>query len=355
MVDYIKHVSMGADVHITTMILIAFVLDLLFGDPEWFPHPVVLMGKAISFLERQLRDIFPANPDGELAAGRVMAIIMPVTTYVVVRILLGRLFIVSPMIAWAVNIFLCYQSLAVRSMLRESRNVYHALQTKSLDAARSAVARIVGRETARLGSVGIIRAAVETVAENFSDGVVAPLFYMLIGGAPLALAYKAVNTMDSMVGYKNDRYLNFGRAAALLDDAANFIPSRIAAFLVMGAAFISGEKSEQDPLSHRFGSGRLVSMWERRMIARRSYYIWKRDRRKHESPNSAQTESAMAGALGVQLAGPAVYFGKTVDKPFIGDPLRPIEESDILRANRIFFTGSCIAVLVATLVGNIIF
>ena len=328
-------------------------MDLFFGDPEWFPHPVVLMGKAITFLERQLRDIFPANPEGERAAGRVMAVILPVTTYAAVRILLRRLSIISPVTSWAVNILLCYQALAVRSMLRESRNVYHALLTKSLDAARQAVARIVGRETARLNAAGIIRAAVETVAENFSDGVVAPLFYMLIGGAPLALTYKAVNTMDSMVGYKNDRYLNFGRAAARLDDAANFIPSRIAAFLVMGAAFVSGEKSEKDPLSHRFGSGRLVSMWERRMIARRAYLIWKRDRRKHESPNSAQTESAMAGALGVQLAGPAVYFGKVSDKPYIGDPLRPIEERDILRANRIFFTGSCLAVLVILLVGHI--
>ena len=336
------------------MILIAFILDLFFGDPEWFPHPVVRMGKAITFLERQLRDIFPANPEGERAAGRVMAFILPVTTYAAAWILLKRLSIVSPVTAWAVNIFLCYQVLAVRSMLRESRNVYHALQTKSLDAARSAIARIVGRETARLNVAGIIRAAVETVAENFSDGVVAPLFYMLIGGAPLALAYKAVNTMDSMVGYKNDRYLNFGRAAAKLDDAANFIPSRIAALLVMGAAFISGEKSEKDPLSQRFGSGRLVSMWERRMIARRSFLIWKRDRRKHESPNSAQTESAMAGALGVQLAGPAVYFGKVSNKPYIGDPLRPIEERDILRANRIFFTGSCLAVLAVIFSGHIL-
>ena len=340
--------------HITTMILIAFILDLFLGDPEWFPHPVVLMGKAITFLERQLRDIFPANPEGERAAGRVMAFILPVFTYAAARILLIRLSIVSPVIAWAVNIFLCYQVLAVRSMLRESRNVYHALQTKSLDAARRAVARIVGRETARLNEAGIVRAAVETVAENFSDGVVAPLFYMVIGGPSLALAYKAVNTMDSMVGYKNDRYLNFGRAAALLDDAANYIPSRIAAFLVMGAAFISGEKSEADPLSHRFGSGRLVSMWERRMIARRAYLIWKRDRRKHESPNSAQTESAMAGALGVQLAGPAVYFGKVSEKPFIGDPLRPIEERDILRANRIFFTGSCLAVFAVIFSGHIL-
>jgi adenosylcobinamide-phosphate synthase len=340
-------------VHITMMILIAFILDLFFGDPEWFPHPVVLMGKAISFLERQLRDIFPANPEGERAAGRVMAFALPVITYVFAFILLKRLSIVSPVTAWAVNIFLCYQALAVRSMLRESRNVYHALRTKSLDAARQAVARIVGRETARLNEAGIIRAAVETVAENFSDGVVAPLFYMMIGGAPLALAYKAVNTMDSMVGYRNDRYRNFGRAAAKLDDAANFIPSRIAAFLVMGAAFISGEKSPKDPLSHRFGGGRLVSMWERRMITRRAFLIWKRDRRKHESPNSAQTESAMAGALGVQLAGPAVYFGKVNDKPYIGDPLRPIEERDILRANRIFFTGSCLAVLAICLVGHI--
>lgn len=335
----------------TITIFIAFILDLFWGDPEWFPHPVVIMGKAISFLEKQLRDLFPATPEGEKSAGLIMALILPAATYALTKVLLVRLGLVSPLMAFALNAFLCYTALAVRSMMREARNVYHALQTKSLDAGRAAVARIVGRETAGLNEAGIIRAAVETVAENFSDGVIAPLFYMMIGGAPLALAYKAINTMDSMVGYKNERYLYFGRAAAKLDDAANFVPSRIAAFLVMGAAFISGEKSEADPLSDRAGAGKLVSMWERRMIARRAFLIWKRDSRNHESPNSAQTESAMAGALGVQLGGPATYFGKVHDKPFIGDPLRPAEERDILRANHIFFAGSSLAVAVIVLLG----
>ncbi len=177
-------------------------------------------------------------------------------------------------------------------------------------AARQAVGRIVGRDTEALTREGVIRAAVETVAENASDGVIAPLFYMMLGGAPLALTYKAVNTMDSMVGYKNERYLHFGRAAAKLDDAANCLPSRIAALLWVAAAALTGND------------------------AKGAWRIWRRDRRNHASPNSAQTESACAGALGVQLAGPATYFGQYYDKPTIGDATRPIEPEDILRANR---------------------
>ncbi len=330
-------------------ILIAFILDLALGDPEWFPHPVVFMGKAITFLEKQLRTVFPATPEGERAAGRVLAFVLPVGTLALTGIILGRLAVVNPVLAYAADVFLCYQALAVSGMMRESRNVYGVLQMKSLDAARKAVSRIVGRETARLNEAGIIRATIETVAENFSDGVVAPLFYMAIGGAPLALAYKAVNTMDSMVGYKNDRYINFGRAAAKLDDAANFVPSRIAAVLLFGAAFVAGDKAEADPISTHTGGGKPANIRERRMIAKRAYLIWRRDSRKHASPNSAQTEAAMAGALGVQLAGPAIYFGKVYDKPFIGDPLRPVEERDILRANHIFLAGSCLAVLTLAL------
>ena len=203
--------------------------------------------------------------------------------------------------------------------MQESTNVYAELKKGSLPAARKAVSRIVGRDTEALTAEGVTKAAVETVAENASDGVIAPLLYMLLGGAPLALTYKAINTMDSMVGYKNEKYLCFGRAAAKLDDAANYIPSRLAAlFWIMAAAFTRND-------------------------VRGAWRIWRRDRRNHASPNSAQTESACAGALGVQLAGPAYYFGEYYLKPTIGDPLRPIEPEDILRADRMMYAASGLA------------
>ena len=199
-------------------------------------------------------------------------------------------------------------------------NVYKELQKGDLPAARKAVARIVGRDTQSLTAEGVTKAAVETVAENASDGVIAPLFYMLMGGAPLALTYKAINTMDSMLGYKNEKYLYFGRCAAKLDDAANWLPSRLAGLLWVA----------------RCGPYRAAA-------PRGAWRIWRRDRRSHASPNSAQTESACAGALGVQLAGPACYFGEYYDKPTIGDPLRPIEPQDIVRANRMMYAESLLA------------
>ena len=202
-----------------------------------------------------------------------------------------------------------------------SGKVCEQLEKGDLPAARKAVSRIVGRDTAELSGEEVARAAVETVAENFSDGVAAPLFYMLLGGAPLALAYKAVNTMDSMVGYKNDRYLHFGRAAAKLDDAANYIPARLAALAWIGGAAIAGQD------------------------AKNAWRIWRRDRRNHSSPNSAQTESACAGALGVQLGGPSRYFGKLYEKPAIGDPLRPVKAADIRRAVQTLYGAAALAVL----------
>lgn len=205
-------------------------------------------------------------------------------------------------------------------------NVYRKLTGDTLENARTAVARIVGRDTGNLSAEGVTKAAVETVAENFSDGVVAPMLYMLVGGAPLALCYKAVNTMDSMIGYKNDRYLYFGRAAAKLDDAANYIPSRLAALLLIAISAVTG--------------GSTQNAWR----------IWRRDRRNHASPNSAQTESVVAGALGVQLAGPAYYFGKLYPKPFIGDPMRQIEPEDIKRVNRMLYAASVLSLILMCLV-----
>ena len=304
-------------------VLGGFVLDAIFGDPDWLPHPVVLMGKAITALEKRLRAQFPQTPQGELCGGAVLAAILPVGTFLITALVCRLAAALHPLAGLAVQMFWCAQALAAKGLAQESRNVYKELQKQDLPAARKAVARIVGRDTQNLTAEGVTKAAVETVAENASDGVIAPLLYMLLGGAPLALCYKAVNTMDSMVGYKNERYLYFGRAAAKLDDAANYLPARMAALLLAGAAALTGQN------------------------ARGALRIWRRDRRSHASPNSAQTEAVMAGALGVQLAGPASYFGKLYEKPTIGDALRPVEPGDILRANRMLYAAGtlCMALL----------
>lgn len=303
-------------------ILCGFLLDLLLADPEWMPHPVVFMGKAISALEPRLRRLFPDTPAGQLKAGVVLAAVLPLGTLAFTGAVCLGAAALHPALGFAVQTFWCWQALAVRGLAKESHNVYQKLIGGTLPQARQAVSRIVGRDTQALTAEGVTKAAVETVAENFSDGVMAPLLYMLIGGAPLALCYKAINTMDSMVGYKNDRYLYFGRAAAHLDDVAGYLPARLGALFWIAAAALTG----------RDAGG--------------AWRIWRRDRRCHASPNSAQTESACAGALGVQLAGPAYYFGKLYEKPTIGDPSRPIEAEDILRANRMLYTASVLALVV---------
>ena len=277
-------------------VLGGFVLDAIFGDPAWLPHPVVYMGKAISRLEKFLRARLPKTPQGELLGGAVAAFCLPVGTLLFTGLVCWGAAMLHPLLGLAVQMFWCGQALAAKGLVQESTNVYVELKKGSLPA--------------------VTKAAVETVAENASDGVIAPLLYMLLGGAPLALTYKAINTMDSMLGYKNEKYLYFGRAAAKLDDVANYIPSRLAALLwIMAAAFTRND-------------------------AKGAWRIWRRDRRNHASPNSAQTESACAGALGVQLAGPAYYFGEYYPKPTIGDPLRPIEPEDILRADRMMYVAS---------------
>lgn len=293
-----------------------FVLDALFGDPAWLPHPVVYMGKAISALEKGLRARLPKTPEGELWGGHILAFCLPVGTFAITSLVCIGAAALHPLLGLAVQMFWCGQALAAKGLVQESTNVYRELTKPDLPAARIAVSRIVGRDTQALTVEGVTKAAVETVAENASDGVIAPLLYMLLGGAPLALTYKAINTMDSMLGYKNEKYLYFGRAAAKLDDVANYIPSRLAALLWVAAAAFTGND------------------------AKGAWRIWRRDRHCHASPNSAQTESACAGALGVQLAGPAYYFGEYYPKPTIGDALRPIEPQDILRANRMMYVAS---------------
>ena len=206
-------------------VLGGFVLDAIFGDPAWLPHPVVLMGKAITALEKRLRTQFPKTPQGELCGGAVLAAVLPVGTFLITALVCRLAAALHPLAGLAVQMFWCAQALAARGLAQESRNVYKELQKQDLPAARKAVARIVGRDTQNLTAEGVTKAAVETVAENASDGVIAPLLYMLLGGAPLALTYKAINTMDSMLGYKNQKYLYFGRAAARLDDVANYLPA----------------------------------------------------------------------------------------------------------------------------------
>lgn len=311
---------------IILLMLGGFILDGIFGDPAWLVHPVVIMGKAITALEKFLRKRLPNTPEGERLGGRILAMALPVGTLLITGGVCWLFYRISPILGFAIELLWCAQALAAKGLAQESTNVYRELVKGDLPASRRAVSRIVGRDTAELTSEGVTKAAVETVAENASDGVIAPLFYMMLGGAPLALVYKAINTMDSMVGYKNEKYLNFGRAAAKLDDAANYLPSRIAALLWIASAALTGNDAK--------------SAWQ----------IWRRDRRKHASPNSAQTESACAGALNVQLAGPATYFGKYCDKPTIGDAVRAIEPGDILRANKMMYTASLLGLAAAVLV-----
>ena len=304
--------------------LCGFALDLLLGDPECLTpfHPVVMMGKAIRALEKGLRALFPKTEKGEEGAGLLLAASMTAGTFVLCKLILLLLNAVFPPLSFAAEVIWCWQALAVKNLRDEALRVQRALENEGLDAARKAVSRIVGRDTAALSFEGVARAAVETVAENFSDGVIAPLFYMLLGGAPLALCYKAINTMDSMVGYKNARYLHFGRVPAKLDDAANFIPARLAALLLIAAAYLMGEDAAS------------------------ALRIWRRDQRKHASPNSAQCEAAMAGALGLRLCGPATYFGVRHDKPWIGDQRRGIVSSDIRRACRLEYAGAVLGLAV---------
>ncbi len=294
-----------------------FILDLIIGDPRWLYHPVCLIGKLISVLEGGIRKIFPKNQKGELAGGILEVILVCVFTYMipfaVLQLLYGWQFIAG----FVLETFWCGQLLATRSLKDESMKVYDRLKNSTIDEARYAVSMIVGRDTKDLTEEGVTKAAVETVAENSSDGIIAPMLYMAIGGAPLMFLYKGINTMDSMLGYKNDRYLYFGRCAAKLDDVANFIPARISGWLMVLATVFAG------------------------MDTKNAAKIYKRDRRNHASPNSAQTEAAMAGALDVQLAGNAYYFGKLYEKPTIGDPIRPVETEDIKRANRLLY-ATCI-------------
>ena len=303
-------------------VVAGFLLDALLGDPRRIPHPIVAMGNAIAWLEPRLRAAFPDTPSGARRAGVVLVAVLCAGSFGATWCLIAVAGLVHPLLGFAVETWLCYQALAACELRRQSMRVVRELTREGLPAARRAVGMIVGRDTEALDERGVLKAAVETVAENTADGVVGPLVYLIVGGAPLGMLYKAVNTMDSMVGYKNERYLDFGRAAARVDDVLGFVPARLAALCMIAAAPAAG------------------------FSAKGAWRIWRRDRFNHASPNSAQTESAMAGALGVELAGSAVYFGKLVEKPTMGDANRPIEREDVRRANRLMVLASALSLVV---------
>lgn len=303
-------------------VVLGFLLDLVIGDPHWLYHPIRLVGHLISGLEKLLRSIFPKSEKGELAAGVFLLILTAGITTAVSWGILFAAGCIHPYVRFVLEAVMCYQLLATKCLKDETIKVYKALQEGDLEKARYAVSMVVGRDTAVLDDIGVTKAAVETVAENTSDGIIAPLLFMVIGGAPLGFFYKSVNTMDSMVGYKNDKYLYFGRAAAKFDDVVNYIPARLSAVLMtLASAFC-------------------------KMDAKNAWKIYKRDRYNHNSPNSAHTEAVAAGALHIQLAGNAYYFGKLYEKPTLGDADRPVEYEDIRRVNRLLYGTAILALIV---------
>ena len=300
---------------------LGFVLDLLFGDPYWLPHPIRMIGTLIGALDKKLmrvRDGNERDPKKEFCRGILLVSLVLTLTGTVTFLLMYASYRISPYLGLLLESILSYQILATRCLKEESMKVYVRLASQDLAGARSAVSMIVGRDTKVLDETGVAKAAIETVAENTSDGVIAPMLMLALGGPVLGLLYKAVNTMDSMVGYKNERFLYFGRAAAKLDDAVNYLPARISALFMLLSCYLAGKE----------------------YCAKDAWKIYRRDRRNHSSPNAAHTESVCAGALGIRLAGDASYFGRMVKKPFIGDERRAVEYEDIARVNRLLYLSA---------------
>lgn len=311
--------------------VLGFIADRLFGEINSRFHPICLIGKLISFLEQMIRKVFPKTVLGEKYGGAVLVILVCILVTAVPLLITLTAYKYCPVLIIFTEGLFVYFVTAARSLHDESMKVYYPLKQGDTEAARHAVSMIVGRDTKSLDENGIIRAAVETVAENTSDGVTAPLLWSAVFGGAGGFFYKAVNTMDSMVGYKNDKYINFGTTAARLDDLVNFIPSRICARMMTAAAFVTG------------------------MDGRSAYRIWRRDRKKHKSPNAAQTESVCAGALNIRLAGDAYYFGKLYKKEYIGDDIGPPEAEDIRRANKLMYTVSYMTLVAGLMICAVLY
>ena len=299
-----------------------YALDLIIGDPYSFPHPVRYIGKLISIVEKQIRKI-TSSDKGLKIAGFFLWFIVVGATFGITTLVL-QLFKFNKLAYFIVNTILIYTTLATKCLKDESVKIYKVLKTGDLEKSRIQLSYIVGRDTTNLNEKEIVRATVETVAENTVDGIIAPLFYGFIGGAPLAMAYKAVNTLDSTVGYKNDKYYYLGFASAKIDDIANYIPARLGVVLLSLGSLFAG---------FNFNDALKIGI---------------RDRKNHKSPNCAFSEGAVAGALGIQLGGTNVYFGKEVYKPTIGDKTREIEIEDIVRTNKIMYSSSIISIIIFT-------
>ena len=306
-------------------ILIGFIIDCLLGDPYQLPHPIRWIGSLIGKLDKS----FYRENDGDkvkLLKGFAVVVIVLFISTMCPLVILYVAYSENFVLGMILESMMCYYLIAPRCLKDESMKVYQELKKEDIKGARKAVSMIVGRDTNVLDKEGITKAAVETVAENTSDGVTAPLMYMAFGGAILGFFYKAANTMDSMLGYKNEKYLYFGRCAAKLDDILNFLPARITALFMMIASYLCG------------------------LDGKNAVKIWKRDRKKHASPNAAQTEAVCAGALGVMLAGDAYYFGKRYPKETIGDEKRKIETEDIRQANRLMYVTAVMVLAVSVIV-----
>lgn len=319
--------------HVAAFFL-GFILDLLLGDPHFIYHPVRIIGNLIAFVEKRLNRT-DYSDNRRRNNGRILVFVVIASTGIVTAGILIIAYLINIYAGIVVEAIMTYQILAIKSLKDESMKVYYALKTEDLQASRQAVSMIVGRDTMELTQEGVAKAAVETVAENTSDGIIAPMIYTAIGGPVLGYVYKSINTMDSMVGYKNDRYMNFGRAAAKLDDIVNYIPARVSAVIMIEAAGI-------------------LSVFSKKYDAKRAARIFKRDRYNHASPNSAQTEAVCAGALGLRLAGDASYFGKVVKKPYIGDEIRKIEKEDIVRANKLLYVSAFICELLCVIILGVV-
>ena len=306
---------------ITAAVGLGFLMDCVLGDPERLWHPIMGIGSMISFWSKTLRKWFPQSDRGQFWAGVCLWPLVVIPSWLIPFVLLWLAGMVHPAARFLLETVFCWQIFAAKSLKQAALRVYDALKAGDLQLARKYVSWIVGRDTAELDAKQVTKAAVETVAENTSDGVIAPLVFLLLGGAPLGFAYKAVNTLDSMVGYKNEEFLYFGRFSARMDDVWNFIPARLSGLLFVVCAAPAG------------------------LDACGAWHCFRRDRLRHASPNSAQTEAACAGALGVQLAGNACYFGQLYEKPTLGDAKRDIEPEDIVRTNRLMYWASAVAVV----------
>ena len=305
-----------------SLLISAYALDHLLGDPEWFPHPVRLMGLGITHGERALRRDSQSN-NAELVLGGILTLSIVSTSYAVTAYTIRRAYQASPLLGAATELLLAWTCLAARNLQQEATTVTAALDLNDLPQARTQLARIVGRDTISLNTSEVSRAVIETLAESACDGTFAPLFYLALGGVPLAMAYKAVNTLDSMIGHADDRYFYFGKIAARLDDAANYLPARLTALALCASA---APVQDSDSLS--------------------AFRTWKRDGHLHKSPNAGQPESAISGALRVQLGGTNHYAGEPIDTPKMGCEFQPATIAKAHKAIKLVSVASLIGVLI---------